>query len=46
MTLTMDLSVRGNADFTHAPLVEAYVDAGEKLEKDPFKSRKRVDLDN
>jgi hypothetical protein len=42
----MDPSVRGDVDFTRAPLVEAYVDAGEKLETDPLKSRKRVDLDH
>lgn len=46
MTETMDFSVLDISDFAHVPVVEAYVDAGEKVETDQMKSRERVDLDN
>ena len=42
----MDPSVRDIGGFAHVPVVEAYVDAGEKVETDQMKSRKRVALDN
>jgi hypothetical protein len=43
MNKMIDSTVRDIGDVADVPVVEVYVDAGEKFETDQMNSRKRVD---